>query len=586
MDEDAWVDVAAPEELTVDSPSLVKLGKRQLAVLRTEDGDLFAIDNRCPHEGYPLVQGQVRGCTLTCAWHNFKFDLRDGRCLKGDEAVAVYPVRVHEGRVQVDARPPVEEGAVDKGFAGLEQGLLERRMGQVARQVVRLLELGVEAPRIAVEAARFDAQRAEWGSTHALPVAADLLPLLPRYPGAEAALPLVQAFDMASENHVRRSVRPLAEAVDPGDDPVAAGVRLRELVEREEGAAAEALLRGALDKGWGRAELEPWFFGPACDHHLSFGHPLIYQIKIFDLLEQVGWEHAAVLLPAHLHGIVSSTREDTLPRWRAFGQRLADVEPKFAAWRVQPARHERVADIDADVRQAWWQAWVQGDRDASFDAVVGALDAAVAPAAIADLIAAAAAARLLRFDLRHDRDITVQEGWLDITHSMSFADAVHHAVLRYPDATALRPLFYAARFVNNASGLDEPGPSSEPVPTAGKVDVGMIGDAIAQREPERAMAHTAAYLQDRGADDALEVALTELPFADLYVRPIIVAHVIKMARVALSLAARLQGSPWAHAPILAFVRFAAAPLRERSLGRLVHEAKRLVVDGKVPRALT
>ena len=35
------------------------------------NGRVFAIDNRCPHEGYPLVKGSVNSdCVLTCNWHN------------------------------------------------------------------------------------------------------------------------------------------------------------------------------------------------------------------------------------------------------------------------------------------------------------------------------------------------------------------------------------------------------------------------------------------------------------------------------------------------------------------------------------
>src|SRR5690606_2783137 len=130
---EAWVDVAAEVEITPSRPAVLRLGRQRVAVLRNDEGQLWAVDDRCPHEGYPLTQGQLRGCTLTCAWHNFKFDLRDGRCLKGDEAVAVYPVRVVGGRVEVDPRPAADEGAVERGLQRLHEGVGERRPGQIAR---------------------------------------------------------------------------------------------------------------------------------------------------------------------------------------------------------------------------------------------------------------------------------------------------------------------------------------------------------------------------------------------------------------------------------------------------------------------
>jgi hypothetical protein len=444
----------------------------------------------------------------------------------------------------------------------------------------------VPPQRLAVEAARFDAERAEYGSTHALAVAADVLPLLSRYSGTAAALPLMQVLDLASENNVRRPVRPLAEPVDPGVDPVAAGRRLRELVEREDGEAAEALLRGALARGYGRAELEPWLYGPCCDHFLSFGHPLIYTVKVFDLLEEVGWEHAPAILPGHLRGIVDATREDTLPRWQAFVRRLAACEGELSRWWAAAPTGGTAAELPPERRQAWWSALVDGDRDAAFDAVQEALEAAVAPTAIADVIAAAAAARLLRLDLAIDADPTVQDGWLDVTHTLTFASAVHAAVQRYRDPTALRLLFYAMRFVNNARALDvDPVP---PLPAASGevVSLAEVTAAIEARDPAAAVTRTAAYLAAHGPDHALRHACEDLPLHDLYTRPIIVAHAIKTGRVAFEVAARLRGTPWADLPILAFVRFAAAPLRERAVGQVVFEAQRLVVEGKVPRTLT
>jgi nitrite reductase/ring-hydroxylating ferredoxin subunit len=44
-------------------------GDKRIAVFRTPSG-VYAADNRCPHEGYALAQGDIRGDVLTCAWHN------------------------------------------------------------------------------------------------------------------------------------------------------------------------------------------------------------------------------------------------------------------------------------------------------------------------------------------------------------------------------------------------------------------------------------------------------------------------------------------------------------------------------------
>src|SRR5690606_37676663 len=196
----------------------------------------------------------------------------------------------------------------------------------------------------------------------------------------------------------------VAAAVDPGDDPIAAGERLRAHVEAEDAGDAEALLRGALARGWDRRATEPWFLRLCADHFLDFGHPLIYTIKLFDLLEEVGWAHADELLPALLYNIVVATREDLLPEWQWFRARVDDAAPRLAAW---AARAREIGDPSPLVELR--HALEDGPRDAWVAALVAALDRGAAPAAIADALVLAASERLLRFDLAIDAAIDVQE---------------------------------------------------------------------------------------------------------------------------------------------------------------------------------
>ena len=43
------------------------------------DGEYFALDGMCPHQGGPLGKGKLTGCIVTCPWHGFQFDVRDGQ---------------------------------------------------------------------------------------------------------------------------------------------------------------------------------------------------------------------------------------------------------------------------------------------------------------------------------------------------------------------------------------------------------------------------------------------------------------------------------------------------------------------------
>lgn len=80
--------------------ALVEVEGREIAIF-VVDGLVHAVDNECPHEGNPLVEGEVLGPTLTCAYHGWRFDLETGACLNGDEPVRRYAGELRDGEVWV-----------------------------------------------------------------------------------------------------------------------------------------------------------------------------------------------------------------------------------------------------------------------------------------------------------------------------------------------------------------------------------------------------------------------------------------------------------------------------------------------------
>ena len=91
-------------ELGPDGRSVVTTPEGAVAVFRVE-GRLYAIRNACPHVGNPLVEGDVLGRTLVCAFHGWRFDLETGVCLLGEESVRTYPVEERDGEIWVDTSP-------------------------------------------------------------------------------------------------------------------------------------------------------------------------------------------------------------------------------------------------------------------------------------------------------------------------------------------------------------------------------------------------------------------------------------------------------------------------------------------------
>ena len=94
-----FVRLASVSELEVDRGHRVELsddGEVAVALVRAEDG-VYATEDRCSHEDYPLSEGWVEDHTLECALHGSRFDLQTG---EPDSPPAVRPVRVFPVRVE------------------------------------------------------------------------------------------------------------------------------------------------------------------------------------------------------------------------------------------------------------------------------------------------------------------------------------------------------------------------------------------------------------------------------------------------------------------------------------------------------
>src|SRR5436189_5026849 len=80
-------------------------------ILLVYDGDcVYALDNRCPHMGFPLHRGSIEDGILTCHWHHARFDLRSGSTfdLWADD-VPLRVVRIVDGDVWVEAAPALRD---------------------------------------------------------------------------------------------------------------------------------------------------------------------------------------------------------------------------------------------------------------------------------------------------------------------------------------------------------------------------------------------------------------------------------------------------------------------------------------------
>ncbi len=107
-----WVDVGALEDIPRQGARVVKTAQGCVAVFRTAEDRVFALDDRCPHKGGPLSEGIVHGNGVTCPLHAWVFSLETGVAQGADEgAVNSYPARIEAGRILLDATRLVRRSA-------------------------------------------------------------------------------------------------------------------------------------------------------------------------------------------------------------------------------------------------------------------------------------------------------------------------------------------------------------------------------------------------------------------------------------------------------------------------------------------
>jgi nitrite reductase (NADH) small subunit len=79
----------------------VRLPTGQEIAIYNVNGEFFAIQNSCPHQGAPLAQGSLCGEVIECGLHGWQFDLRTGECFTVTEKIATYVVFVEDDLIKI-----------------------------------------------------------------------------------------------------------------------------------------------------------------------------------------------------------------------------------------------------------------------------------------------------------------------------------------------------------------------------------------------------------------------------------------------------------------------------------------------------
>ena len=413
-------------------------GSKQILLIGMGKG-IFALDNRCPHEGYPLSEGtgDPKQCLLTCNWHNWKFDLKSGKCVMGADNVTTYPVTVKGNTIAVDLSEPGPEQIRDAIMEGFAEAFKEDQKGRMTRELARLHYNGLDPLYAVAQSILWSYDKFEYGMKHSYAALADWLALYFEEEGLEEKLIcLSEGVSYIAHNATRYSNFPFGcqEVSYDRKSLVAA-------VESEDAALAESLVAAGLASGMRFQDFEEVLTEMALEHYNDFGHTLIYVYKASQLCQLMdNREVDKALALSLIRSLAYTTREDLIPDFKAY-------TPALEGW----SGFGDGAEVDT--------TGIEGQRVAKACSWLAEHGQQYRPEALYKALLKLNADNFLRFDLKYQEavyvPVTKNVGWLSFTHGITFANAVRALCSKYPHLWKQGLMQMACFYGRNTSYLDE-----------------------------------------------------------------------------------------------------------------------------------
>lgn len=437
-----------PWEEVVKQGCVVVTGDHGPIAVFHDGGKVFAVDNRCPHMGFPLHRGSVQDGILTCHWHEARFDLASGCTfdLFADD-VPTYPVEVRDGEVWLT---PFRSGAgeADHWRRRLIEGMEQNISLMIAKSVLRLLSLSVDAAEIQRIGALFGARNRAAGWSSGQTILAALGNLCDHLPAGARALPLYQGLIHVAGDCAGQPPRRPLQPLETDDIPMDRQKRwFRQFIEVRNGQGAERTLLTTLANGHSSAEVADMMFAAATDHfYRDGGHMLDFLNKAFETLDRIGWEHAAEILPSLVGGLARSGRSEENQSWR---QPADLVSLLRTAFEELPQRVEQGRGLQWTRPGEFLDRLLSDSPPTIVAALLDAIGDGATPDQVGGALCQAAVLRICRFSTQNEFP-----DWIQVLHTFTYCNALHQALQRAPSTELLRGAFHGAmaiyldRFLN------------------------------------------------------------------------------------------------------------------------------------------
>lgn len=426
-------------------------------VIFYHEGQVYALDNRCPHMGFPLSRGTTKHGILTCDWHHARFDLKSGGTfdLWADD-VPAFPVQIQDGKVWViiEQNKDVTIHHMQRLQDGLEQnnGLL------IAKSVIALLSSGIEPPELFRRGIKHGVSYRQDGWGQGLTILTCMVNLLPFLSSEDRQRALYDGLSAVAQDcdgaAPRFTVRPLPKM---GSDVKTLKQWFRHFIEVRDSDGAERCLVSAIRENAEPLQIADMMFAAATDHrYLDSGHVLDFTNKAFEALDVVGWDLAESVLTSLVPLYAKATRMEERSSWRHPIDLKLVLERSFKEIPVS-------LELGRKKRGSWRpeksivDTLLSDKPNEIADVLLTSIREGATEEGLAAIVEYAAALRIAFFGTSNEFS-----DWNTTLHTFTFSHAVQQSLHRLPSIELLRGIFDAAMSVYLNRFLNVP---SSPIPT-------------------------------------------------------------------------------------------------------------------------
>ncbi|MCH7760151.1 Rieske (2Fe-2S) protein [candidate division TA06 bacterium] len=511
-----FVEAASLEELKAKGTLRVTVEGRVI-VLFYHGEQVFAVDNRCPHMGFPLQRGTVEDGILTCHWHHARFDLETGGTFDPwADDVTTYPVEILEGNIFLNPNLPKED-PLPRGRKRLRIGLEQNLPLVTAKAVLGLSNSGADYREPLKVGASFGAVYRQQGWGRGLTILTAMANLLPKLHPNDRPLALFHGLVHTARDCVDEPPRfrldPLPNRLRRAD-PKTLKRWFRRFIEVRDPEGAERCLLTSLTNGANSQDVSDMLLAAATDHFfLNGGHTLDFINKGFELLDHIGWEHAKTILPSLVGQLASAERAEETSSWRnpvdlvEILEKVFDRLPETIAERSETPQADSSPWKENNIYPKVFITTLLGESPKT---IVGALESAlregISGEQLAGAVTYASALRILQFGTSNEFF-----DWDTVLHTFTYNHAVHKAMQRAPSIELIRAVFHGSMRVYLDRFLNVP-PAHPPESTHGDIDPMEILIALLQtfdqeKQVDEASKLTYQYLRGGGDPEPLLATL-------------------------------------------------------------------------------